>query len=136
MSLLVSFYAGAVVTSLFKQTLQQGKKELLVYATIYGTIGSLTPVASVEVLETVVALESIIIGREISLVGRNVDDYRSLYLPSTVGSGERSHGQGVADGTICMRFFRYPPQVQKEFADRFGLSVSDIMEMLLKINEI
>ena len=101
MSLLVSFYAGAVVTSLFKQTLQQGKKELLVYATIYGTIGSLTPVASVEVLETVVALESIIIGREISLVGRNVDDYRSLYLPSTVGSGERSHGQGVADGTIC-----------------------------------
>ena len=79
MSLLVCFYAGAIVTSLFKQTLQQGK-ELLVYATIYGTIGSLTPIASIETLETVVALESIIIGKGISLVGRNVDDYRSLFL--------------------------------------------------------
>ncbi|CBK20662.2 uncharacterized protein [Blastocystis hominis] len=125
MSLLVCFYAGAIVTSLFKQTLQQGK-ELLVYATIYGTIGSLTPIASIETLETVVALESIIIGKGISLVGRNVDDYRSLFLPST----------GVADGAICMRFFRYPPAVQKEIADRFGSSVSDIMETLLKINEI
>lgn len=135
MSLLVSFYAGAIVTSLFKQTLQQGK-ELLVYATIYGTIGSLTPVASVEVLETVVALESIIIGKGISLVGRNVDDYRSLYLPSTVSVEKGTNAKGVVDGTICMRYFRYPLQVQKEFADRFGSSVSDIMEILLKINEI
>ena len=135
MSLLVCFYAGAIVTSLFKQTLQQGK-ELLVYATIYGTIGSITPIASIETLETVVALESIIIGKGISLVGRNVDDYRSLFLPSTVSVGDGSKAKGVVDGAICMRFFRYPPSIQKEIADRFGSSVSDIMETLLKINEI
>ena len=110
MSLLVCFYAGAIVTSLFKQTLQQG--------------------------ETVVALESIIIGKGISLVGRNVDDYRSLFLPSTVSVGDGSKAKGVVDGAICMRFFRYPPSIQKEIADRFGSSVSDIMETLLKINEI
>ena len=79
---------------------------------------------------------AIIIGKGISLVGRNVDDYRSLFLPSTVSVGDGSKAKGVVDGAICMRFFRYPPSIQKEIADRFGSSVSDIMETLLKINEI
>ena len=85
MTLLASFYVGAVVTSIFKQTVKNGNKDVLIYSTIYGDIGSLSPIEMMDTLETLVALESIIIGKGISLVGRNVDDFRSMFLPAVVG---------------------------------------------------
>lgn len=39
------------------------------------------------------------------------------------------------DGTICRKFFAYTPQEQKEIADKLGQSVSDILRVLLKVND-
>ena len=39
------------------------------------------------------------------------------------------------DGTISRKFFTYTPQEQKEIADKLGQSVSDILRVLLKVND-
>ena len=91
MSLIGAFYIGEVVTTLFKQASEKasGKADVLMYSTINGAIGCLTPVDDLEKLKTIVAMESLIIGRGVSLVGRIVDDFRSSFVPSIVGEGKR-----------------------------------------------
>lgn len=94
MALISAFYMGEVVTSLFKQASGKasGKADVLMYSTINGAIGCLSPVDDLEKLKTLVAMESLIIGRGVSLVGRIVDDFRSSFVPSLVGEGRVSEG--------------------------------------------
>ena len=65
MALISAFYVGEVVTSLFKQASGKasGKADVLMYSTINGAIGCLSPVDDLEKLKTLVAMESLIIGR-------------------------------------------------------------------------
>ncbi len=83
MTLIAGFYVGEVVTSLFKQA-SPSKADVLMYATINGTIGCLAPIDDMEKLKTIVAIESLVIGKGVSLVGRVVDDFRSSFVPSMV----------------------------------------------------
>ena len=94
LALISAFYVGEVVTSLFKQASGKasGKADVLMYSTINGAIGCLSPVDDLEKLKTLVAMESLIIGRGVSLVGRIVDDFRSSFVPSLVGEGRASEG--------------------------------------------
>lgn len=84
MSLIASYYIGELITSLFMEELQNSVK-VITYATIYGTIGCLYPITNLNDLEVITGLESIIMGKGVSLVGRIVDDFRSTYIPSLVG---------------------------------------------------
>ena len=84
MSLIASYYIGELSTSLFMEELQNSIK-VITYATIYGTIGCLYPITNLNDLEVITGLESIIMGKGVSLVGRIVDDFRSTYIPSLVG---------------------------------------------------
>lgn len=86
MALIGAFYVGEVVTTLFMQASEKasGKADVLMYSTINGTIGCLSPVDDLDKLKTIVAMESLIIGRGVSLVGRIVDDFRSSFVPSIV----------------------------------------------------
>lgn len=83
MSLIASYYIGELITSIFMEELKNSVK-VITYATIYGTIGCLYPITNVNDLEVITGLESIIMGKGVSLVGRIVDDFRSTYIPSLV----------------------------------------------------
>lgn len=82
MTLIASFYTGELVTSLFTETVQGVK--VITYGTIYGTIGNLYPISNPNDLEILVALESLLMGTKLSLVGRVVDDFRNAFIPSMV----------------------------------------------------
>ena len=92
-----SMYVGEVVTSFFKPLSTGNTKKVLMYSTIYGSVGSLSPVFGSwnssgtannsltsskdrEQLETMVTLESLLMKKDFSLVGRDVEDYRSLFV--------------------------------------------------------
>lgn len=83
MTLIAAYYIGEVITSLFTE-MKNGMK-VITYCTIYGRIGCLFPIHNMNDLEILVALESLILGRRISLVNRVVDDFRSTYVPCMVG---------------------------------------------------
>lgn len=83
MTLIAAYYIGEVITSLFTE-MKNGMK-VITYCTIYGRIGCLFPIHNMNDLEILVALESLILGRKISLVDRVIDDFRSTYVPCMVG---------------------------------------------------
>ena len=83
MSTIASMYMGSVVTSLFVQRFSRNT-DILMYATITGEIGALSPIDNVKKVEALLELESHMMN-DASLVCRIVDDYRSYYLPSIVG---------------------------------------------------
>ena len=78
MSVIASTYMGAIVTSLFVQRAEN--QNVLMYGTITGEIGVFIPMTSLGLL---VQLESFMMNN-VSPVCRIVDDYHSLFLPSSV----------------------------------------------------
>ena len=82
MMTMASMYMGSVVTSLFTQT--RADQEVLMYGTITGELGVLSPMnTNVDVLTR---LESLMMN-DASPVCRVIDDYHSLFLPVKVGEG-------------------------------------------------
>lgn len=82
MSVVASIYVGSLITSLCMQRFSRST-DVLLYATITGEIGALTPLDSVKKVETLMTLESHMMS-DASPVCRVVDDYRSYYVPSVV----------------------------------------------------
>ena len=78
MNVVAATYMGAIVTSLFIQKAEN--QNVLMYGTITGEIGVFIPMSNLDLL---VQLESFMMN-DISPVCRIVDDYHSLYLPSSV----------------------------------------------------
>ena len=81
MTLLASFYAGSLVTSL--STREYKSIKTIIYSTIYGAIHSLYAVSS-ENFEILSAVESLLLEMNISIVGRNVNHFRNTFIPSIV----------------------------------------------------
>ena len=82
MFIIASMYMGSLVTSLFVQRFSKNT-DTLMYSTITGEIGALSPIDNAKKVEALLELESHMIS-DASLVCRVVDDYRSYYLPSIV----------------------------------------------------
>ena len=81
MTLLTSFYAGSLVTSLCTSECKGIKT--IIYSTIYGAIHSLVAVPN-ESFEILSAVESLLLEMNISIVGRNVNQFRNTFIPSIV----------------------------------------------------
>jgi splicing factor 3B subunit 3 len=79
-----NFYVGETVTSIVKTGLMQGGVEVLLYSTIYGTIGALVPFADKADVEFFTSLEMHMRLHSPSLVGREHASFRSYYFPVKV----------------------------------------------------
>ena len=79
-----SIYLGEIVTSVQKTTLIPGGDEVVLYATIFGTIGALLPIPSRDTLHQMNHIEMFLRKQEPSLVGRDLLSWRSAYTPMKV----------------------------------------------------
>lgn len=79
-----SIYLGEIVTSVQKTTLIPGGDEVVLYGTIFGTIGALLPIPSRDDLHHMMHIEMFLRKQEPSLVGRDVLSWRSAYTPMKV----------------------------------------------------
>ena len=89
MSLIAALFVGELVTSIFMETIHG--RNVITYSTIYGSVCQLYPIETVQDVEALVALEAVMMGQGISLVGRVVDDFRSTFIPTLVCAWRESH---------------------------------------------
>lgn len=91
------FYVGEAVTSITKAALAGGA-EILLYATIGGTIGALLPFSSRDDLDFFTHLELFLRaeGGALSLVGRDHLSYRSYFIPTKVSAKKGEAGSSVS----------------------------------------
>jgi len=75
---------GEIVTSVQKTSLIPGGDEVVLYGTIFGTIGVLLPIPSRETLHQMIHIEMFLRKQEPSLVGRDILSWRSAYTPMKV----------------------------------------------------
>ena len=72
------------MTSVQKTVLIPGGEEVVLYGTIFGTIGALLPMPSRDYLHHLMHIEMYIRKQEPSLVGRDILSWRSAYTPMKV----------------------------------------------------
>lgn len=119
------------MTSVQKTVLIPGGDEVVLYGTIFGTIGALLPMPSRDDLHHLMHIEMYIRKQEPSLVGRDILSWRSAYTPMKVGRDEeRAEGQGIIDGNLCETFSMLPQNKQEEIANALVLSVSSIVKKM------
>lgn len=103
-----------------KTTLIPGGDEVILYGTIFGTIGALLPLPSRDTLHQMIHIEMFLRKQEPSLVGRDVLSWRSAYTPM----------KGVVDGNLCESFSSIAQEKQEEIANGLGVSVSAIIQKM------
>ena len=89
MSLIASVFVGELITSIHMESLHG--HNVITYSTIYGTICQLYPIENVHDVEVLVALEAVVMGKGISLVGRVVDDFKNSFIPTMVSIWREFH---------------------------------------------
>jgi splicing factor 3B subunit 3 len=118
------FYVGSVVTSLQKAVLAVGGAEVVLYTTVHGGLGALSPLTSKDDVDLFTKLELAMRNEpNISIVNRDHLSFRSSFAPV-------SH---VIDGDLIETFSRLTFDRQKTvagFADRTPVDVSKKIEDL------
>lgn len=79
-----SFYVGSPIVSLCKTTMAAGAEEILLYTTVSGAIGALCPIIRPEDVDFLAHLELYMKAEDVSLCGRDLVSFRSMYRPITV----------------------------------------------------
>jgi splicing factor 3B subunit 3 len=120
LDLIAHFYVGEVVTALQKCTLAPGRNEILVYGTVMGTLGALTPFLSRDDLDFFSHLEIHLRKHFKNLLGRDHLQYRSYYTPVKC----------VIDGDLCEQYFHLPEDIKSKIAREMDRSVDDICRRL------
>jgi len=118
--MLCSFYVGETISKVTKTSLTPGGTEILLYTTIFGSIGALLPFSSREDIEFFSTLEAHMRQEHKSLCGRDHLSFRSYYAPV----------KGVIDGDLCEQFPLASSEIQKKIADALERVPADIIKKL------
>ncbi|CDW54241.1 splicing factor 3B subunit 3 [Trichuris trichiura] len=118
--LIAFFFVGECITSLQKTTLITGSSDILIYATISGTIGALAPFSSQEDFELFTHLEMHMRSHFPPLCGRDHLSYRSFYGPV----------KAVVDGDLCEQFSLLENYKQKEIAEDLDRTPTEVSKKL------
>jgi splicing factor 3B subunit 3 len=117
----LNYFLGDVVTSVKKATLNpRGGVSSIIFSTISGSIGALTPFAVREDVDFFSHLEMYMRNESLSVVGRDNLAYRSFYAPT----------KGVIDGDLCELFSTLPYEKQKEIAGELERPVSEVLKKI------
>eukprot|EP01132_Coremiostelium_polycephalum_P002352 gene2352-2902_t len=117
---IISFYLGETVTHLSKTSLVVGGAEVLLYATINGSIGALIPFVSREDVDFFSTLEMHMRQENPPLCGRDHLAYRSFYFPV----------KNVIDGDLCEQFSSLDPTKQRSIAEELSRTPSEVIKKL------
>ena len=96
---------------------------MLLYSTIFGTIGALVPCVSKEDVEFFTHLEMHMRQHSPSLVGRDHLSFRSYYFPV----------KAVVDGDLCEQFSAIDYAKQKAIATDLARTPNDVAKRLEEI---
>ncbi|KHJ44087.1 CPSF A subunit region [Trichuris suis] len=118
--LIAFFFVGECITSLQKTTLITGSSDILIYATISGTIGALAPFSSQDDFELFTHLEMHMRSHFPPLCGRDHLSYRSFYGPV----------KAVVDGDLCEQFSLLENYKQKEIAEDLDRTPTEVSKKL------
>lgn len=80
------FYVGEIITSLQKAVLVAGGRDVILYTTLSGSIGILSPVVTRDNIELLQTIEMHMRTEAPPLAGREHLAYRSYYVPCKVGA--------------------------------------------------
>ncbi|KAH8583415.1 splicing factor 3b [Cryptosporidium sp. chipmunk genotype I] len=114
------FHLGDIVTCLQKSQLTSTSTETIVYGTVLGSIGSLSPIVNIEDLELLSKLEILLRKQKSSLLSRDHLMFRSYYSPV----------HNVIDGDFCQTFSILDSQTQTEIASKLDVTVEEIYKKL------
>ncbi|KAH9254154.1 hypothetical protein BASA81_007743 [Batrachochytrium salamandrivorans] len=120
LEVLSHFYVGEVITAIQRVTLAPGRSELLLYGTVNGTVGSLTPFTSREDLDFFALLELVMRRHFGGLVGRDHLQFRSYFFPV----------KSTVDGDLCEHFTKLSLPMQQRVAKDMDRTVEDIARRL------
>lgn len=114
------FHVGDIVTCLQKSQLSPTSIETIIYGTVLGGIGSLSPITSSEDVELLSKLEILLRRQKPSLLSRDHLMFRSYYSPL----------HNVIDGDFCQIFTTLDTHIQSEIASKLDISVEEIYKKL------
>jgi len=102
LDMLCHFYVGETITKVLKTTITPGHEDIILYVTIFGTIGALLPFGSREDIDFFTNLEMHLRQENKPLCGRDHLSFRSYYAPC----------RNVVDGDMCEQFVLLSHEVQ------------------------
>lgn len=120
-----NFHVGETITSVQKAVLQGGGREVLLYATVQGTLGVLCPFVSRSDVDFFQHLEMHMRQEAPPLLGRDHLAYRSAYVPV----------KDVLDGDLCAQFCGLPFEKQKGIASELDRGVGEVLKRLEDVSK-
>ena len=126
LSLEAHYYLGENITSLTRCSLLPGAPEVLVAATITGSLYAFLPLSSKEDITLFTTLEMFLRQECPNLCHRDHLSFRSFYQPV----------RHVIDGDLCERFVRLSVAKQAELARSVGRTPAEVHKKLEEIRHI
>eukprot|EP01124_Arcella_intermedia_P030027 TRINITY_DN6478_c0_g1_i1.p1 TRINITY_DN6478_c0_g1~~TRINITY_DN6478_c0_g1_i1.p1 ORF type:complete len:1199 (-),score=275.88 TRINITY_DN6478_c0_g1_i1:1875-5471(-) len=125
LDMLINFYVGETITKVVKTSITPGGSDVILYSTIFGSVGAFLPFQSREDIDFFTNLEMHMRAEYKSLCGREHLSFRSYYAPC----------RNVVDGDLCEQFPNISPEQQKKVAESLERSYSPA-EVLKKLEEM
>jgi splicing factor 3B subunit 3 len=129
LEVLCNYYIGEIITGMTRASLVTGGAEALLYVTITGRIGALSPIQSREAVDFLERLEQNIrlTYKEVPRwTGRDPLAYRSYYSPV----------KHVVDGSLCESYETLPLDVQKKIAEELDRTVVEVKKKMEDIRNL
>ncbi|KAH8742188.1 spliceosome factor [Cryptosporidium ryanae] len=117
---IAQFHTGDITTCFQKTQLSASAVETIIYGTILGSIGSLTPITNNEDVELLTKLETLIRREKNTLLSRDQLMFRSYYSPV----------HNVIDGDFCQTFSALPQESQKKISSKLDVTVEEVYKKL------
>ena len=122
LEVLANFHVGSPITGLAFSA----SKQFILYATVNGEIGVFVPLETDTEATLMRKLEAEMLQVCKSVVGRNIELFRSYYAPK----------KNVSDGSIVSAFLELPDEKQKEIADKLKVTPFDLTRLITKIESV
>lgn len=118
-----NFHLGEMVTALEKCVLQPGGREVVLYGTIHGTIGTLVPLTSREDADFFQHLEMHMRAEGPPLLGRDHQAFRSAYFPV----------RDVLDGDLCEQYVMLSDKRARALAGELERTPGEVLKKLEEV---
>lgn len=121
-----NFHLGEMVTALEKCVLQPGGREVVLYGTIHGTIGTLVPLTNREDADFFQHLEMHMRAEGPPVLGRDHQAFRSTYFPV----------RDVLDGDLCEQYVTLSDKKARALAGELERTPGEVLKKLEEVRNM